>query len=150
MYPQNRKEERNMLPFRKHKQKLHFTAHITPIYLTRNLAVGKGCSTFSSLELISPPTPRGAWWLREVFVYGRPQEILCSTEDLETFDLQSWKQAEHFPALSRCEALGIIMSRLSLGPDLTVKLDPHHSSMAVWPSFLRTLETPQMLAFPQI
>lgn len=37
----------------------------------------------------------------------------------------------HFSALSRCEALGIIMSRLSLGPDLPVKLDPHHSSMAV-------------------
>lgn len=33
--------------------------------------------------------------------------------------------------LSRCEALGIIMSRRSLGPDLPVKLDPHHSSMAV-------------------
>lgn len=61
MYLQKRKEERNMLPFRKYKQKIHFTAHITPIYLTGDLAVGKGCSTFSSLELFSAPTPRGAW-----------------------------------------------------------------------------------------
>lgn len=37
----------------------------------------------------------------------------------------------HFPALSRCEALGVSMSRLSLGPDLPVKLDSRHSSMAV-------------------
>lgn len=47
--------------FRKYKQKSHFLAHrCEPVYLTRDPAGPKGFSAFSCLELISPPTQRGA------------------------------------------------------------------------------------------
>lgn len=37
-----------------------------------------------------------------------------------------------FNALSCFEAFGIMMNRTTLGPDLTIKLDPDHSCMAMW------------------
>lgn len=60
MYPQNHKVRRNVPHFRKYKQQIHFTAHITFVYLTRDLAGGKGCCACSCLELTSPPIPFGA------------------------------------------------------------------------------------------
>lgn len=62
-----------------------------------------------------------------------------------------------FNALSCFEAFGIMMNRTTLGPDLTIKLDPDHSCMAMWfnlvgsPNLLENLrKLPQTLPFHKI
>lgn len=90
VYLETHKEESNVLHFRKQKQKIHLSAHITLVYLTRDLTGNQGCSSFSCMELTSPLPLCEATLVLGV-CYGRSRK--CSMIQ-RYFDLKSLKQSE--------------------------------------------------------